>query len=151
MSSLSNPKSLSKAPEREPVSDDSEQRLCLGLPPPQGITADGSKLSQVTFFAQVAPNRQHPILHFPSHTVGRLPRPSRPVAEIDPIQAQTLSSLNPSLDGKQTDAKLPRHPAQGSAAANRGHHLATTLCGAAFLFIFILQHRFSTRILTWSC
>ena len=105
--------------------------------PPEQLSANGGrpKLSQVTLFPQVAPNRQHPILHFSSHTVGRLPRPSRSVAEIDPIQAQILSSLEPSLNGKQADAEPLRHPAHRSAAANRSHHLATLLLGSAFLFI----------------
>jgi hypothetical protein len=40
--SLSKCKSLPKASEWGPVSDGSEQRLGLGLPPPHGVAADGS-------------------------------------------------------------------------------------------------------------
>ena len=50
MSSLSNSKSLPKASERERVSDGSEHRLYLGLPPPQGVAADGSSI-QIDFAA----------------------------------------------------------------------------------------------------
>lgn len=91
------------------------QRLIAALPH-HAVDGPRAALAQIAFVPQLATQGEHGLFGC------RIGLPARAAAwprlKVNAVQALLAGTLNPSLDGAQTDAKAPRGFALGDAAAN---------------------------------